>query len=1531
MDVSARRASSLLLLLVLIVFFSGPAFAASIGGTIYNGSNAVAGASVTLNNSNTFSVLGATRTNSTGSYSFENVSDGNYSLSIAGPASSATVNGIVVNGSDVTQNVIQVQTAVTLYGKVANTAGLGIGGVRVYIEDQITLTEVGLAVTDIHGDYTLPVPSGTYTITIRGSYADSAVPVPQWFGCDHILQNISVTADTRQDIVVPLVTLAGKITDSLGNPVSNVEVKVTNHAEEGSPYKVNDSHTTTDTSGNYSLPLISGTNFTVTVDAPVETGCADTSASGIDVTTDATRDFSLDPAITLSGKVSASDGTGIAGVRVYLNQQGRLTEADRTDTDAAGNYLFKLPSGSYSLSISGYNLTGFPQSFRGDGVVSNFVLAADTARNIELLPVVQITGKTMDSFGQSIGSVAINVPGDITIPATTGSYAIIIDSTTSDDSGNYSIPVFAGDGYALHAVAAEGLGYAPLTVPAIDARTTTTVDLTLRPGFALSGHVKTTAGQEVSGVTVAVFEQDKDLKVAEAVSGADGSYSTFVAAGSYRLSLSRTAKSPLSNIQLPIFTGTSVVQNVAVSAATVQDAAIPLVTLSGVTKGGSGTPVPNVELTLLQHTVPQTVGYYDVLAGSTTSGETGAFSLPVIAGSGYKIKLTPPHGSHYVSTTIDVQDLTQSGSQDLTLPDQPLLTVKKTGTGAGTITLSAADTTVECGGATCASYFAAETVVTLVAVPAADSLFKGWSGDCSSVVGNTCTATMTQPSTVTAKFDVPLAKPRVIGTSGITVTAKAYSPFSFTPNVTEAASFSVSKTPAWVAFDTRTGTLSGTPTNAEVARTAITITAINSKGTASYSFYLSVVALAKPALSGTPATKVTAGNLYNFKPASSGATGFSITNQPSWASFDTTTGTLSGTPAKADVASYAGIVITATNPAGSTSLAPFAINVMLPLPTISGIPASKATIGIEYSFTPTATDASSFNIVNKPVWATFDTSNGRLYGTPTTSNLGTSTSIYIKASNDTGTVSLAPFFIAVVRPLPTISGEPATTVTTGQSYTFNPIATDATGFSITNKPLWASFSTLTGALTGKPSTSYVGTTSNIVIRAINSTGSAALAAFSITVARPMPTISGAPAAAAPTAKLYSFIPTASNATSFSIGSKPSWATFNTATGALAGTPTFRNGGVYENIVISANNGTGSVSLPAFSITVVPPSPTISGTPPVTVTAGRLYSFTPTATNAASFTIANRPAWASFNPATGALSGTPTGLAATGTYSDIAISAVNSAGSKQLGPFSITVAPPVPTITGVPATSVKAESSYRFGAVSPYATSFTIVNKPSWATFDENTGVLSGTPAIGDIRLYSSITIGAKNSAGTTTLLPFSINVTWPLPTIAGTPDTMVIVKNPYSFTPTATNAKSFSITNKPAWALFNSATGALTGTPTTTGTFGSIIIRAVNPSGSIALPTFAITVLPPLPTIAGTPATTVTTGRYYSFRPTATGASSFTIANRPPWAIFSSSTGSLTGTPALAAVGSYADITISAKNSAGVTPLPPFTLTVSPP
>jgi hypothetical protein len=82
-----------------------------------------------------------------------------------------------------------------------------------------------------------------------------------------------------------------------------------------------------------------------------------------------------------------------------------------------------------------------------------------------------------------------------------------------------------------------------------------------------------------------------------------------------------------------------------------------------------------------------------------------------------------------------------------------------------------------------------------------------------------------------------------------------------------------------------------------------------------------------------------------------------------------------------------------------------------------------------------------------------------------------------------------------------VSGTPLTTIEAGRSYSFAPTLTPATGasFAITNKPAWATFNTVTGALTGTPATSDIGSFAGIVIAATNGTSSASLPAFTIAV------------------------------------------------------------------------------------------------------------------------------------------------------------------------------------------------------------------------------------------------------------------------------------------------------------------------------------------------------------------------------------------------------------------------------------------------
>jgi hypothetical protein len=273
---------------------------------------------------------------------------------------------------------------------------------------------------------------------------------------------------------------------------------------------------------------------------------------------------------------------------------------------------------------------------------------------------------------------------------------------------------------------------------------------------------------------------------------------------------------------------------------------------------------------------------------------------------------------------------------------------------------------------------------------------------------------------------------------------------------------------------------------------------------------------AAPKITGTPVTSMTVGQTYNFRPAATDADGntltFSIANRPAWASFSATTGQLTGTPFAEHAKVWSGIVISVTDGTTKVSLPAYSLTVKPNAnlsPTITGTPMTKATVGVAYSFQPTAKDPEgktlTFSIRNKPSWATFSTSTGRLSGTPTVA--GTTSSIMIIVTDGVTSASLQPAFsITVVAPtltnaVPTISGTPMTTAKVGTPYSFKPASSDANRdtliFSVDNKPSWAKFDTMTGQLAGVPT--VAATFSNIVIRVSDGKASTALPAFSIAV------------------------------------------------------------------------------------------------------------------------------------------------------------------------------------------------------------------------------------------------------------------------------------------------------------------------------------------------------------------------------------------------------------------------------------------------
>ncbi len=107
-----------------------------------------------------------------------------------------------------------------------------------------------------------------------------------------------------------------------------------------------------------------------------------------------------------------------------------------------------------------------------------------------------------------------------------------------------------------------------------------------------------------------------------------------------------------------------------------------------------------------------------------------------------------------------------------------------------------------------------------------------------------------------------------------------------------------------------------------------------------------------PQISGSPPSSVQAGTAYTFQPSASDADedalSFQISNLPSWATFDSVSGAVSGTPTSADIGTTTDIVISVSDGMASTTLAAFSIGVTqisTGSATISWLPPTQNTDG----------------------------------------------------------------------------------------------------------------------------------------------------------------------------------------------------------------------------------------------------------------------------------------------------------------------------------------------------------------------------------------------------------------------------------------------------------------------------------------------------------------------------------------------------------------------------------------------------------
>lgn len=267
-----------------------------------------------------------------------------------------------------------------------------------------------------------------------------------------------------------------------------------------------------------------------------------------------------------------------------------------------------------------------------------------------------------------------------------------------------------------------------------------------------------------------------------------------------------------------------------------------------------------------------------------------------------------------------------------------------------------------------------------------------------------------------------------------------------------------------------------------------------------------------------------------------------------------------------------------------------------------------------------------------------------------------------------------------------------------------------------------------------------------------------------------------------------------------------------------------------------------------------------------------------------------------------------------------------------------------TISGSPTTFAMDTRSYAgftpnvTGGEAPYEFSLLSGTLPTGMSLNTSTGAITGTPT--QTGSFSDIVVRVTDAlAQTDDLSAFTLTVSANL-TISGSPTLDAMDTRAYAgFTPTVgggTTPRTYSLYSGtlPTGMSLNTSTGAITGTPTQTGSFNSIGLRVTDSNGFVTdLATFNLTVAANL-TISGSPTTTATRGvAYAGFTPTVGGGTtprvfSLSAGSLPAGMSLNTSTGAITGTPTVS--GAFNGITLRVTDNKGFTAtLAPFNLTVA--
>jgi RHS repeat-associated protein len=446
--------------------------------------------------------------------------------------------------------------------------------------------------------------------------------------------------------------------------------------------------------------------------------------------------------------------------------------------------------------------------------------------------------------------------------------------------------------------------------------------------------------------------------------------------------------------------------------------------------------------------------------------------------------------------------------------------------------------------------------------------------------------------------------------------------------------FLLTVAPDGMAIDATTGVLTWRPTAAQLGTNNVTVVVRDGLGgEATQSFALGVVDGAPnraPTISSQPRTSIRAGTTYRYAVAADDPDGdpltFTLAAAPAGMTVEAD-GLITWNPTVGQLGPNL-VHLTVSDGRGGVAEQSFTLAVTdratnAP-PAIVSVPPTSATVGRVVEYDARANDPDGDLLIwaldAAPAGASIDANTGTIRWTPTLDQRGAND--FVVAVNDGQGGSATQSFtvqVQVVNRPPQFTNEPPTEAAVGQAYVFDVGAIDPDG-----DPLAFTLSTFPAGMTVDPSGGQIRWTPTadqlgprgVVVRVSDDQGGFVEMAYTVVVAdaavNQPPAITSTPSFHAPIGQVYTYQVTAQDPEgdplSYRLSDAPAGMTIDPASGLIEWTPTAAQAGAASVTVIVTDSAGGSASQSFVLAARGNAAPSITSSPPLTVSAGAIYRY-----------------------------------------------------------------------------------------------------------------------------------------------------------------------------------------------------------------------------------------------------------------------------------------------------------------------------------